>query len=71
MKKPLKHIKKILQSDINVEASLFEYMSLFPSVELTKSFSDVWKLCYKKWNDESGSVFLQQFLNIRPLKITG
>ena len=71
IQKPLKHVKKILQSDINAEANLFEYLSLLSSGQLTSLFSDVWKLCNKEWHDDHGSMFLEQYLNIRPLHVTG
>ena len=67
----MKYIKKALQSDINAETDLFKYLSLFSSVKLTSLFNDVWKLCNKEWHDNRGSVFLQQYLNIRPLQVTG
>ena len=67
----MKYIKKALQSDVNAETDLFKYLSLFSSVKLTSLFSDVWKLCNKEWHDNRGSIFLQQYLHIRPLQVTG
>ena len=64
-------MRKILQGSSDVEANLFEYLSQLPSTQLADLFSDVWKLCDKEWSDDHGSVFLQQYLNIRPLHITG
>ena len=40
-------------------------------MQLESLFSDVWKLCNKEWSDDRGSLFLQQYLNIRSLQITG
>ena len=67
----MKHIKKMLQSSADMEANLFEYLSQLPSMQLASLFPDVWKLCNKEWCDDRGSVFLQQYLSIRPLHITG
>ena len=67
----MKHIKKMLQSSADMEANLFEYLSQLPPMQLASLFPDVWKLCNKEWCDDHGSVFLQQYLNIRPLHITG
>ena len=67
----MKHIKKMLQSRADVEANLFEYLSQLPSMQLASLFPDVWKLFNREWCDDRGLVFSQQYLNIRPLQITG